>query len=146
MSHSTSVEPYMPSQLDRIASSVYFLGAVGPLVALAYVVHQYVLPNLSGVFATGLMGLVASVAILTLGSFFVLRRATRASLERMGRDNHQLARQVKITVRLESANGTPTSAKACAPSQALRPTTCAGSRAGSGSATDVLPRPLPRRG
>ena len=79
-------------QLDRVTFSAYFLGAVVPLIALAVVVERYVLPTLAdGNAAAALVGLVLCAATLTLGSFLVLRRTTRRSLQRMDRDNRRLS-------------------------------------------------------
>jgi putative nucleotidyltransferase with HDIG domain len=79
-------------KLDRVTFSTYFLGAVVPLIALAVVVQRYVLPTLDdSIGAMGLVGLVLCAALLSLGSFLVLRNMTRHSLQRMDRDNHRLA-------------------------------------------------------
>ncbi|MGH0029007.1 MAG: HD-GYP domain-containing protein [Myxococcota bacterium] len=79
-------------KLDRVTFSAYFLGAVVPLVALAVVVERFVLPGLKdGHYAMGLVALVLFAAVLSLGSFFVLRSMTRRSLERMDRDNRRLS-------------------------------------------------------
>jgi hypothetical protein len=83
-------------KLDRIVYTAYFLGAVVPLVALAFVAQHFVLPSLTDRLAwAGLIGLVLSIASLSLGSFFVLRRTTRQALEQMDRDNHRLESLLK---------------------------------------------------
>jgi putative nucleotidyltransferase with HDIG domain len=77
--------------LDRVAFVAYFLGAVVPLVALAFVVQRYVLPGFpDGAPAYGLIGALLSIAALSLGSFFLLRRVTRQSLARLDEDKRRL--------------------------------------------------------
>ncbi len=79
-------------KLDRVAFTAYFLGAIVPLAALGYVVESYVLPRLEDDFATAtLLGALGSIAILSLGSFLVLRASARRSLQQMDRDNRRLA-------------------------------------------------------
>jgi hypothetical protein len=83
-------------KLDRIVYTAYFLGAVVPLVALAFVAEHFVLPSLSDRLAwVGLVGLVLSIGALSLGSFFALRRTTHQTLDRMDRDNRRLGSLLK---------------------------------------------------
>ena len=83
-------------KLDRIVYTAYFLGAVVPLVALAFVAEHFVLPSLTDRLAwVGLVGLVFSIGSLSLGSFFVLRRTTHQTLDRMNRDNRRLGSLLK---------------------------------------------------
>lgn len=83
-------------KLDRIVYTVYLLGAVVPLVALAFVAQHFVLPSLSDRFASGgLIGLVLSIASLSMGSFFALRRTIRDALQQMDRDNLRLESLLK---------------------------------------------------
>jgi putative nucleotidyltransferase with HDIG domain len=77
--------------LDRVAFLVYFLGAVVPLAALAWVAQRYALPQLpagapSTAAALGLLGLCG----LSLASFLALRRVTRSTLARLDADNRRL--------------------------------------------------------
>jgi len=77
--------------LDRVSFVAYLLGAVVPLFALAYVAQVYALPKLDDVRATaGLVGLVISIAALSLASFLVLRRTASQALAKMDSDNHML--------------------------------------------------------
>jgi hypothetical protein len=70
--------------IDRAAFVSYFLGAVVPLLALAYLAHEYVLPSMQDDRAAlGLVALVVSVGSLSLASFAVLRRVARQSLARL---------------------------------------------------------------
>jgi putative nucleotidyltransferase with HDIG domain len=91
-------------QLDRAAFTVYFLGAIVPLVALAFVVQRYVLPaQTDGFLGTGLTALVASIALLSGGAFLILRQITRRSLRQMDRDNHRLAALLSVSSSLARA-------------------------------------------
>jgi hypothetical protein len=74
-------------QLDRAAFAAYFLGAIVPLGALAWVVQRNELHG-DGAFAW--IGLLVSITVLSLGAFLALRRTTRASLDRMERDQQRL--------------------------------------------------------
>jgi hypothetical protein len=86
--HSASI---FSQKLDRVALTAYFLGAVVPLLALGFVLERYVLPTMpEGFVSLGLIALVLSIGLLSLGSFFVLRRTTRTALERMDADNDRL--------------------------------------------------------
>lgn len=88
MEHRASI---FSQKLDRVAFTAYFLGAVVPMLALGIVVNHFVLPVVSDRLASyGLMGAVVSIAVLSLASFFTLRRTTRSSLLRMDRDNARL--------------------------------------------------------
>jgi diguanylate cyclase (GGDEF)-like protein len=82
-------------KLDRAAYVIYFLGGVVPLVALGVVVERYALspfgasPDANA--SIGLISLVGFICALSLSCFFALRRMTRQSLDRIDRDNRQLA-------------------------------------------------------
>ena len=63
--------------LDRAAFVAYFLGAVVPLLALAYVLSEYVLPATpEGPLSLGLIALTLSIGLLSAGAFLLLRRVT----------------------------------------------------------------------
>jgi predicted signal transduction protein with EAL and GGDEF domain len=72
--------------LVRGSFLAYFLGGVVPLVSLGIVIERYVLGPLAGSREPPLLGplamllLFASIALLSLASFLLLRRAVRASL------------------------------------------------------------------
>jgi putative nucleotidyltransferase with HDIG domain len=79
-------------RLDRTTFTAYFLGAVVPLIALCFVVERYVIPTLSAKGQVlGMIGLVSSIAILSLLSFLVLRKTTHSTLARIDSDNQRLA-------------------------------------------------------
>ena len=85
-------------KLDRVAFTVYFLGAVVPLVALGIVIEKFVFPTVSDTYITlGLVGLVTSIAVLSLGSFLALRRTTRHSIDRIDSDNRRLSALLGIS-------------------------------------------------
>jgi putative nucleotidyltransferase with HDIG domain len=90
-------------KLDRLTFSTYFLGAVVPLLCLAVVVERFALPAVSeSNQSLALIGLLACTALLSLGSFLLLRSATRRSLARMDRDNHRLTSLLRVSSRLSS--------------------------------------------
>ena len=85
-------------KLDRVAFTAYFLGAVIPLVALAFVIEKFVFPTLSDTYITlGLIGLLTSIAVLSLASFLALRRTTRHSIDRIDSDNRRLSALLGIS-------------------------------------------------
>ena len=89
------------SQSYSVAAFVsYFLGAVVPLGALAYLAHRYVIPEMADLQqALALVALSFSIAMLSLGAFLLLRRSMAQSVARMAKDNHNLQ------VILEAARG-----------------------------------------
>ena len=105
-------------KLDRSAFAAYLLGAVVPLLALAVVVQRFVLPELRDRLAIlGLVGSVASIAMLSLGSFLTLRATTRRSLAEMDSHNQRLASLLKVSgslARAEHAGMAALSASVCA--------------------------------
>jgi HD-GYP domain-containing protein (c-di-GMP phosphodiesterase class II) len=79
-------------RLDRSTFTAYFLGAIVPLIALAFVVQRYVIPTSSEKNQViAMIALVASISALSLLSFLVLRKTTRSTLERIDRDNRRLS-------------------------------------------------------
>lgn len=79
-------------KLDRAVFGTYFLGAIVPTALLAVVVHRYALPNLSsdGLESMGMIGVILGVGLLSLASFFALRRLVRGAVDRMDSDNARL--------------------------------------------------------
>jgi putative nucleotidyltransferase with HDIG domain len=81
----------LSQKLDRVAFVAYFLGAIVPLAALAWVAQRYALPVLpKGPSEYGFVGLLLSIGALSLGSFFLLRRVTRQSIARLDAHNRRL--------------------------------------------------------
>jgi HD-GYP domain-containing protein (c-di-GMP phosphodiesterase class II) len=93
--------------LDRTTFIAYFLGAIIPLLALAFVVQRYAMPTLAseGAFF-GMIAFVSSIALLSLASFQVLRRTTRQTLERTDRDNNRLAAMLSTSTTLTASEHT----------------------------------------
>lgn len=92
-------------KLDRAAFTAYFLGAIVPLIALAFVVEHYVLPtHLDSRLGVGLPALVASIALLSGSAFLILRQITRRSLRQMDRDNHRLASLLAVSSSLSTTD------------------------------------------
>jgi putative nucleotidyltransferase with HDIG domain len=88
-------------KLDLAAFSAYLLGAVIPLGTLAWVADRYVLPTLGDrLDALGLIGLLVSLAGLSLASFLMLRRSAHRSLRRMDADNARLASLLRTSTAL----------------------------------------------
>ena len=71
-----------PQEIDRGSFVAYFLGGVVPLIVLGVVVDRYALSPFAvpadEAFAVGLLG---SICLLSLGSFFMLRRLVLQSIE-----------------------------------------------------------------
>ncbi len=79
-------------RFDRSVFIAYFLGAIVPLLALAFVVQQFVLPEMPDSTAViGLIAMVCSIAVLSFLAYLVLRRSTGHTLLRIDRDNRRLA-------------------------------------------------------
>jgi hypothetical protein len=90
--------------LDRAAFLAYFLGAVVPFVAFAFVLHQFVLPDLpEGPARQGLIALTVSVGVLSAAAFLVLRRVTWQTVGRMRGDNERLEALLETSGRLAAA-------------------------------------------
>ena len=89
--------------LSAAAFVAYLLGAVVPLMALAFVTQQFVLPGLEDRNqAMGLVALIVSVGALSLAAFLLLRRITLDALGRMGGDNESLQSILRAARSLES--------------------------------------------
>ena len=90
MDHSAGTAPFT-RQIDRAAITNYVLGAIVPLVALAFVVDVYVLPELENrQQSAALIGAVISIGVLSLGAFITLRQVTRRTIRRIDEDNARL--------------------------------------------------------
>ncbi len=94
-------------RLDRTTFIAYLLGAVVPLIALTFVVQQYVIPTIpNNAQALGMIGLVVSTAILSFLSFLVLRRTTHSTLARIDRDNRRLSALLGTSTTLTASEHT----------------------------------------
>jgi HD-GYP domain-containing protein (c-di-GMP phosphodiesterase class II) len=104
MRRSTHQLSIFSQPLDRAAFVAYFLGAVVPFLALAYVVNAYVLPKLpDGPWSLGLVALTLSIGVLSAAAFLLLRRVTGQTLARMQSDNHRLEALLDASARLANA-------------------------------------------
>lgn len=93
-----------PLELDRAAFVVYFLGGVVPFVALGVVIERYGLTSLSDRFqAMQLIGVVVSIATLSLGCFIMLRRIVRRALDQMTESNRRLGGLLRASRSLSNA-------------------------------------------
>jgi HD domain len=91
-------------KLDRATFTAYFLGAVVPLIALAFVAQHYALPTLADSSASlGLVALVVSIAVLSLASFLALRTLSRRAIARMDGDNQRLEALLGASSQLATA-------------------------------------------
>jgi hypothetical protein len=90
--------------LDAATFVGYFLGAIVPLLALAYVAHVYVLPGLEDrVVAKGLVALILCIGALSLASYLVLRKITRQNMARIEGDNLRLGAILEAARALSTA-------------------------------------------
>jgi HD-GYP domain-containing protein (c-di-GMP phosphodiesterase class II) len=101
--------------LDRAAFVAYFLGAVVPFLALAYVLDAYVLPAMpEGPWSLGLISLALCIGLLSAAAFLLLRRVTLQTVEHMRGDNRRLEALVETSARLATAPDEMEVAKAAA--------------------------------
>ncbi len=79
-------------RLDRAVFGTYFLGSVVPTAMLGAVAHRYALPSLSedGAGTMAMIGLILGVGLLSLASFFALRRLVWGAAQQMDSDNSRL--------------------------------------------------------
>lgn len=87
--------------LDRAVYLAYFLGAVVPLMALAWVGQRFVSPDDVDARLAPLAAFVG-LGILSLASFLALRRTTNQALARLDRDNRRLASLLAAAQGLQS--------------------------------------------
>jgi len=87
--------------LDRAAFVAYFLGAVVPFLALAFVLDEYVLPAMpEGPWSLGLIALALCIGLLSAAAFLLLRRVTQQTVARMRGDNRRLEALLEASARL----------------------------------------------
>jgi len=103
MDHSAGTSLFT-RQIDRAALTVYILGSIVPLVALAIVVDVYALPEIrASHVSAALVGAVVSIGILSLSAFLMLRRVTRQTIRRIDQDNRQLGSLLSVARQLSSS-------------------------------------------
>jgi putative nucleotidyltransferase with HDIG domain len=95
----------LSDRLDRVAYSAFFLGAVIPLLALAILLERFVLPVIDdGPVETAWTAVIISIGVLSLGSFFALRRLTRSVIAHMEQDNRRLTALLRVSGELADAS------------------------------------------
>ncbi len=92
-------------ELDRAIFATYFLGAVVPVLALGYSVRQYALPAVDGDrLATSIvLGAAVGIGLLSLASFFALRRLTRTAVARMDAHAARMSAMLDVSRELSEA-------------------------------------------
>ena len=104
MRRSTHKLSIFSQSLDRAAFVAYFLGAVVPFLALAFVLDDYVLPAMpEGPWSIGLVALALCIGLLSASAFLLLRRVTLQTVARMRDDNRRLEALVEASAQLASA-------------------------------------------
>lgn len=105
MNHPSHIQSLFSQKLDRAVFGTYFLGSVIPTAILAGVLHRYVLPGLDsdGDATVQMIGVLLGVGLLSLASFFALRRLVHGALQRMDADNHRLSTILGVSRELAQA-------------------------------------------
>jgi putative nucleotidyltransferase with HDIG domain len=103
MSRSKSRLSIFAQPIDRAASVAYFLGAVVPLGALAWLVLQKLRPTAAEIDADWIVVTLGLIGLLSLLSFFVLRRVAQTALRIMDRENASLSHLLAASRTLAAA-------------------------------------------
>jgi putative nucleotidyltransferase with HDIG domain len=104
MRRSTHQLSIFSQPLDRAAFVAYFLGAVVPFLALAFVLDEYVLPAMpEGPWSLGLIALALCIGLLSAAAFLLLRSVTLQTVARMSSDNRRLEALLEASARLAAA-------------------------------------------
>jgi len=92
-------------RLDQAIFSLYFLGAITPLLALGYVVQRYALPSLDSDSSEqiSMLGIVGGIAILSLAAFFALRHLSHNVIAQMDAHNNRLKTMLLASEKLSQA-------------------------------------------
>jgi GAF domain-containing protein len=98
-------------RLDRVAFLAYFLGSVVPLVALTALAGQAG-PTLVESASVSWTAIVLSLALLSLSSFFALRRIARQTQARMEQDHRRLLTLLNASTALACADDARDAAEA----------------------------------
>jgi putative nucleotidyltransferase with HDIG domain len=93
MSEKRRLQSLFHQNLDSALFAAYFVGAVVPLLVLAWLVHDYALPELTeeGFATATVIGVLCGAGVLVLAGYFATRRIARRAIERMDADNAGLA-------------------------------------------------------
>jgi putative nucleotidyltransferase with HDIG domain len=107
-------------KLDRALFASYFIGAVVPLVVLAWLVHSFALPALAerGLATATVIGALCGAGVLVLSGYFATRRIAKSALARMNADNAGLS-ELLATARTLSKSSHPEEVAAAAARCAL---------------------------
>ncbi len=91
--------------LDRSIFVTYFLGGIVPLIALGLVLHYHVFPTLKSdlPMTQAMLGVIGGVSLLSLASFFALRRISLGAIERMKSDNLRLKNILAVSRELSTS-------------------------------------------
>ncbi|MCZ6464746.1 MAG: HD domain-containing protein [Proteobacteria bacterium] len=105
MGRSTGLQSLFSQTLDRAVFGIYFLGAVVPLLGMLLIGHRYALPTLeeNRFELLTLAGIMAGVGVLSLASFFALRRLIRGAVTRMKSDNDRIVMLLEVSSDLAAA-------------------------------------------
>jgi putative nucleotidyltransferase with HDIG domain len=106
MARRSGVQSLFSQRLDRALFAIYFLGAVVPVLALAFVVQRHVLPGLPDDprAVAGWVGAVGGLGLLVLSLYFALRRISHATLARLDADNLRLEKLLGASRRVAAAS------------------------------------------
>lgn len=93
MRDSSGLQSLFHQKLDRALFASYFVGAVVPVLLLAYLVHTFALPSLAerGFATATVIGVLSGAGILVLSGYFATRRIARRELAARDRDNAGLS-------------------------------------------------------
>jgi len=100
-------------RLDRVAFLAFFLGSVVPMIALA-VLARTAAPTLGDNVSISWTSIVLSLALLSLSSFFALRRIARQAQARMQADHRRLLVLLNASTALSCAGNARDAADAAA--------------------------------
>jgi putative nucleotidyltransferase with HDIG domain len=100
MSGNRGLQSMFQQNLDRALFASYFVGAVVPMALLAWLVHEFALPELTqqGFKTATVIGVLCGSGVLVLAGYFATRRIAGRALARMDADNAGLA-QLLATAR-----------------------------------------------
>jgi putative nucleotidyltransferase with HDIG domain len=93
MSEKRGLQSLFHQKLDRALFASYLIGAVVPLVVLAWLVHAFALPGLAeqGYATATVIGVLCGAGVLVLSGYFATRRIAQLALARMNADNAGLS-------------------------------------------------------
>ena len=93
MSEKKGLQSLFHQSLDSGLFAAYFVGAVVPMLVLAWLVHDYALPELTeeGFATATVLGVLCGSGVLVLAGYFATRRIAKRAIELMDRDNAGLA-------------------------------------------------------